>query len=613
MLGWTLGGLGLSAVAPVLLYPFVPPLTFDFIVPPPPQIASGFYPVERGGDGGAFAWTGRTFGFSFAGLDRRSPWRLTVRIAGPRLDAQQPELVTWVDGAPVARQRLPPSRFDHVVAIPARESIDVTAVTFVIDPPIHPGAADPRLIGVPVSRVELAAESWWPLYTVVVRGPVAAGGLTGALIGAFALPVPCGLAILVVAATGLGVLLTTGTAPFIAQPWTWQILAATGAAGLAWAALPRRHAAARPVVVMTFVAVVLELFALSHPDMSLGDSVFQAHRFQEVLRGHYYFTSHAPGGFEFPYAIGLYLVSAPFAMFTSDDIGNARLLQYVVVLTHGVMASLLYRLVMRWTQTAATAVLAVAACHLVPIEFNVIAIGNLTNVFGQSIAIAVLAGLGAVATARSPLWAVTMTTVIALAFLSHLSTFVMLLSPLLVAGSVLAFGPADVDRRYGRRILAVTAAAAAIAIAAYYAHFADVYRTTWQQVSASAQAGAGANGDARPWPARVLASWHGAEFRFGWPLLLLTASGAVTIARRWRASIDATVVLTWLVMAFGFALLGALTPVDFRHALAAAPAMAVLAGTGTTALWRRGQAGKMITTALWTWAVWRAVLNLVWR
>ena len=66
---------------------------------------------------------------------------------------------------------------------------------------------------------------------------------------------------------------------------------------------------ARFVAAFAAAALYLKLLVLLHPPMPVGDAVFQAHRFEWVLSGRYYFTSIAPGGYEFPYAIGLYVVA----------------------------------------------------------------------------------------------------------------------------------------------------------------------------------------------------------------------------------------------------------------------------------------------------------------
>ena len=70
---------------------------------------------------------------------------------------------------------------------------------------------------------------------------------------------------------------------------------------------------AKFAIAFTAAAFLLELLALLHPNMPIGDTLFHAHRFQDVLGGRYYFTSIAPGNYQFPYAPGLYVFAIPFA------------------------------------------------------------------------------------------------------------------------------------------------------------------------------------------------------------------------------------------------------------------------------------------------------------
>ena len=69
---------------------------------------------------------------------------------------------------------------------------------------------------------------------------------------------------------------------------------------------------------------------LLHPNMPIGDALFHAHRFQEVLAGKLYFTSIAPGNYRFPYAPGLYVAAIPFAGFVRRGLADMTLLRMIV-------------------------------------------------------------------------------------------------------------------------------------------------------------------------------------------------------------------------------------------------------------------------------------------
>ena len=64
--------------------------------------------------------------------------------------------------------------------------------------------------------------------------------------------------------------------------------------------------------------------------MPIGDALFQAHRFQEVLAGRYYFTSIAPGNYQFPYAPGLYVVAALVRGLVRRGLADMTLLRDIV-------------------------------------------------------------------------------------------------------------------------------------------------------------------------------------------------------------------------------------------------------------------------------------------
>ena len=116
--------------------------------------------------------------------------------------------------------------------------------------------------------------------------------------------------------------------------------------------LGRRRPGASIVAAITFAAVAIQLLLLSHPDMPLGDAIFQAHRYQDVLGGKYYFTSIAPGNYQFPYPIGLYVASLPFSGLAQGELQNAALLRMVVVVLSAIAAALLYCPMLRWSNDA---------------------------------------------------------------------------------------------------------------------------------------------------------------------------------------------------------------------------------------------------------------------
>ena len=121
----------------------------------------------------------------------------------------------------------------------------------------------------------------------------------------------------------MGLTLTQGFAAYLAVSWRLPLTGAVIAALVSFLMLGRRRPGASIVAAITFAAVAIQLLLLSHPDMPLGDAIFQAHRYQDVLGGKYYFTSIAPGNYQFPYPIGLYVASLPFSGLAHGELQNA--------------------------------------------------------------------------------------------------------------------------------------------------------------------------------------------------------------------------------------------------------------------------------------------------
>ncbi len=528
---------------------------------------------------------------------------MTLRAAAARPDGSQPDIVGGADGGVQTRAVLPAGGFtEFQVLIPAQPAGDSGArVSFLVSPTFVPGAADRRELGAQIDWIRVEPDGRWPS-TASRRTAIVLGAVVGGLAGALALTTSVAVSLIVFAAFAVGLVSTHGLGPYAGLPLKPALLGAAIAAGIAIAALPRRHLGARVAVVITFAGAAIQLLLLSHPDMPLGDAIFQAHRFQDVLAGQYLFTSIAPGGYEFPYPIGLYITSAPFAQFTRSALENAALLRLVVVVANAGAAALLYRLVLRWHDDELAAVGAVAAYHLLPVGFMVIATGNLTNAFAQAVAGFALVAAANLTSSRKRGPLVLLTGLAAAAFLSHTSTFAVLSVQLAAAGAWIAFaGPAK--RRWtGRALLFATAAAVLIAVGVYYAHFSDLYRETFARIGAETGRATAAAGGRTPW-ARLTDVPRLVGLLHGWPLVLLAGVGAIAAARRAGAdTIARPVIAAWIAGALLFLGIGIVTPVDMRHMLAAQPALAVLAAVGVSHFWRLGGWRAAVAAGLGSWA-----------
>jgi hypothetical protein len=198
-------------------------------------------------------------------------------------------------------------------------------------------------------------------------GAAAAGAALGAAIGL--LGAAPGLAIggAVLLAAGQAAVLARGFGPFTNAPDVAARLAVAIGAALVVLALalerfrgqPLRNTA-RFAVAFAAGTLFLKLLVQFHPDMPIGDALFQAHRFQEVLRGNYYFTSIAPGNYLFPYAPGLYVAARPFADLVGRELGDVKLLRTEVAVTDAVVGAMLYFAVARGRGDRQAAALATA-------------------------------------------------------------------------------------------------------------------------------------------------------------------------------------------------------------------------------------------------------------
>jgi 4-amino-4-deoxy-L-arabinose transferase-like glycosyltransferase len=601
----------LGAAGGALFYAWHPELTIEFDRDFP-RMLSGVYSPERDEASGlTFAWTGADVMLRLPGLDRDRNWTLDLRVRGGRpLPSDNPDVTVLADGVTLAAAHTSPEFQNITVTIPARPdrrglSIGVhSSKTFV------PGPGDPRPLGVMLDRLSLVPDG----IVLVPRPALYASSLSAAAMGvAIAmLGVTAGSAIAgaVLLSAGGAAVITRGFGPFTEYPETvtavglWIALALAGSslAVRFWRRQPLRNTA-RFAAAFTAGALFLKLLVLLHPNMPVGDAMFHAHRFQGVLGGNLYFTSIAPGGYAFPYPPGLYVFASLFAGLVRRGVGDMALLRVVTCSVDAATGLLLYYVVARAWGNRLAGAMAVAIYHLIPVNLAVLTTGNLTNAFAQSVAMAALALMASdrVSMERR-VWTALLAAALAAAYLSHTSTLAILFTAT-VATTVLFWWRGEAALRSPAAAIALaTAGAALLAIAAYYAHFMDTYRAEFARIghetaTAAAAAGGRTIGD------RFLGIPYSLEIYLGVPILLLAFLGAVELARR-RGRDRLTLVLTgWIVACLAFLVIGVLTPVDMRHYLAAAPALAIASGYG--AAWAWSESTRLHRTA---WRVAAAVL-----
>lgn len=588
------------------------PLVVDMNGELPRRVMAGFYPPERAGEL-TFAWTAGRADLVLAGLARDRAWSCSARLRSAR--STTPRLEILVDGLPVASREAPRDFEDVEFAIGPRASRSDTRLTFAVSHTIVP-PQDPRPLGVQVDRISCAP-------TAGARLPLpssarVAATLVPAVFAAAA--VLCGAA--PVAALILGVIvalteilpLSVGIAAFTPFART-MLLLGVWLPGLALV-LTKLVETIRRRAVTPFAAVFaaaaaaalyLQLLGLLHPSKPPIDVVFQAHRFDGVLAGNYFFTQPMPGGVSFPYAIGLYLFAAPWARLTAD---HATLLRIVVCASDAISYLLLFWLVMRVWHDRVAAAAALTLAFTLPIAFEVIGNANLTNEFGHAASTATLAIAAALPGSRHPrLHALLLTAVCTLALVSHVSTFALLAATLVALAVLERWAGGPELRRSARTLLIVTVASAALAFAGYYGRFMDVYKdalrvkTGVSSAPASPSAAAPIRGQtAASLPARVADAVRRSAAWVGWPLLVLGAIGAtrIFVERRHDA-----VALTAGACALAYATFVGVSvmrvqpayqryTVEFvsRVVLATSPGLLLLAGAGASWGLRGGRAAK---------------------
>ncbi|HEX6465335.1 MAG TPA: hypothetical protein VFZ98_12810, partial [Vicinamibacterales bacterium] len=418
-----------------LIYAWHPAVAIDFDRDLPRNV-TGVYPAERDRDADlTFAWTAADAVLRLPGLDRRVPWTLELRVRGARPSLpDNPDLAIVFDGVTVETLHTTSDFADVHVTIPARPEQRGLVVGLHCSKTFVPGPADPRSLGVMLDRLVLLPNGVVLVPDAALRGTSLSAGVMGAAIALVGVTAGSAIGGAVLLGTGLAAVMARGFGPFSDYPslmvrlssWIAVALALLSIVAEYWRGRPPRNTA-RFAVVFSASALLLKLAVLLHPNMSVGDAMFHAHRFESVLAGHLYFTSIAPGGYSFPYPPGLYVFASLFSGLVRRGASDMTVLRIVTTAVDCVFGLLLYWVVVRdWGNRLAGA-MAVAIYHLVPLNFGVLTIGKLTNAFAQSVAIGALAIMASPAlSTRTATMTGILTAVLAVAYVSHTGTVAIL-------------------------------------------------------------------------------------------------------------------------------------------------------------------------------------------
>jgi hypothetical protein len=605
-----------------------------------PSYASGFYPLERNGRE-TFVWTMEHAEVTLAGLDRRVPWTCEVRFRGARgSEDQQPDLMVAVDGLRAGTWRATNDLQDVRVTAAVTPAKPGLVLTLTSSRVFTPGPSDPRTLGVQVARLWCAPASGIILPPRRALGhAAAAAAIIGAGFGLIGVTAGSAAGGAVLMAAGQAFVLVSGGALYGGHPRLAVSLALAlvlAAVALTWVLQLRRRDrlrnTARFVVTFSAGALYLQLLALLHPAKSVVDALFHAHRFDDVLAGRLYFTQLSTSATPFPYAIGLYVFSAPWAFLTTNHVA---LLRVVVSSAEVIAGGLLYAMVVRtWGNRTAGAV-AAALFSMVPLSYGIVGNANLTNAFGQAVSIVTIAVITIQAERlRRPLVFAGLAALTALGLICHISTLVLLPGTLLVVAALFwRFGGQPL-RGAPRALVLVTVVALVAATAIYWGHFGDVYRVQLDRLRAAVSSSASATGETAvagaqaqrggvlsgmgrttiPVGQRAKLAFAESVGGVGWPIVLLSLVGAWRLFEEGgRGRLD-LVIGAWALVCVVFLTASVLSPgnkayqqdaYEFisRVVHATMPAAVLLAARGAAWGWRSGPAARLASVLLLSWAV----------
>jgi len=249
---------------------------------------------------------------------------------------------------------------------------------------------------------------------------------------------------------------------------------------------------------------------------------------------------------------------------------------------------------------------------VVPRAFEIVGNANMTNAFGQAIALATVAAAVLWRLDRRAWWQVAaFWSLTAFALLCHVSTLALLSATLAALAGLYWWRGRPELRVTALTIMVALAIAVLFSVAVYYGHFADAFRSAVNVRASSAPAAASV---ALPQTAmglsgKVIEAARLSVAAVGWPMLLLAAVGAVPWWRRGRRDRLSLAVAAWIAVYVVFVASVVVAPVGtsfLRYAaefitrvtLATYPAVVVLASVGAATALRRGWVSRLPAMAL---------------
>ena len=597
----------LAAACTTLFYVWHPQLRMEFDRDPP-HLVTGIYPAERTDRAElTFAWTGPEAALRIPGLDRHVDWTLYLRVRGGRpVPAQNPDISVYADGVGLFTHHTASDFEDVQVTIPAHPELRRgVLISIRCSSTFVPGPSDRRPLGVMLDRVTLTPGG----AVLPPRGALGSAALASAFMAAAiaALGVTAGSAIggAALVSAGVAAVLARGFGPFTTFPSTAVRLSLSIALVLVVTSFAIEQLrgqslrnTARFAGAFSACALFLKLLILLHPDMPIGDALFQAHRFQGVLAGNLYFTSIAPGGYSFPYAPGFYVFASLFAGLVRRGASDMALLRIIACSADTVAGLLLYGAIVRAWKDRLAGAIAVAIYQLIPLDYGVMTVGNLTNAFAQAVAVGCFVMMSSTSLrVERGLVTLAFAALLAIAYLSHTSTLAILFVATIAAALLFWLRGGPALRSPASALLIATATAAALAVVVYYAHFVRTYQSEFARLSRETAAAAPDAGGRGVLDRLALVPYY-LRIYFGLPVLALSALGVWRMAQRGATDRLTLTVAGWTLACLIFLAIGILTPMDMRYYLAAIPAVSVAAAVGASRSWQAGAAWRAVAGVL---------------
>jgi hypothetical protein len=374
------------------------------------------------------------------------------------------------------------------------------------------------------------------------------------------------------------------------------------------------RAASLAIAGLIVIGLMLRLGGVLHPHARSSDDGLNTNNLLGFTRGEVFFTEGLPsesGGGPAPYPPGEYIVFAPAQLLVPDGFLAHRIfLRIANALWDSLSIGLLWYVVRRSGYRQRTALLSAAIYVLPPPILASLSIGEFANIFGQGMALLLLAVLALHARdLQKPRMLTIGIVVLALPLLSHLGVTISLVCLLGYLGLIWAIRTEH--RRATGALLIAAILVAVLLILFYYTSFADILIARFNTVSDPA-----AYGPVVTLTQKLNNQWRLA-YKLGIQPLLVTvgALGAILTAfrtRRWwfilpRPSLGSLLMAWWGGTLLSLGLL-VFASQGVRWQAFFYPVLCFGTGPALAQIWPRGRAGRLVALVLVGYLLWSGLV-----